>query len=132
MHAPVLSRVLHVLALHVSTATAAAAGPAAPTNGFERRSRSAWRDDEETVRVGLTGFSRNQPCASWGSSKLPTSRLNRRRLGLALVVQRSAKARGSAIFFALRRGAVVILLLHLAPVTIQLAVEFTGIIEAVN
>jgi len=33
-HAPVLRRVLHVLALHVSTATAT--GPAAPTTGFGR------------------------------------------------------------------------------------------------
>jgi len=39
-------RVLYVLALHVSTATAT--GPAAPTKGFVR-SKSAWRDDEETV-----------------------------------------------------------------------------------
>ena len=39
-------RVLYVPALHVSTATAT--GPAAPTKGF-KRSKSAWRDDEETV-----------------------------------------------------------------------------------
>ena len=51
-------RVLYVLALQVSTATAT--GPAAPTKGFER-SKSAWRDDEETVDeeafggVGLGG-----------------------------------------------------------------------------
>jgi hypothetical protein len=69
-------------------------GPAAPTTGFER-SKSAWRDDEEAVRVGLTGCARDQPCASWGS-RLPASRFNDRRLGLALVVKRSGKARGSA------------------------------------
>jgi len=62
--------------------------------GFER-SMGAWRDDEEAVRVGLTGCARDQPCASWGS-RLPTSKLNDRRLGLTLVVQRSAKVRGSA------------------------------------
>ena len=58
-------RVLYVLAFYVSSATAT--GPAAPTKGFERL-KSAWRDDEETVRVGLTGCARDQPCASWGSS----------------------------------------------------------------
>ena len=59
-------RVLYVLALHVSTATAT--GPAAPTKDFEL-SKSAWRDDEETVRVGFGGCARDQPCAywSWGS-----------------------------------------------------------------
>ena len=40
--------------------------PAAPTKGFER-SKSAWRDDEETVRVGLAGCAWDQPCASWSS-----------------------------------------------------------------
>ena len=40
--------------------------PAAPTKGFER-SKSAWRDDEETVRVGFTRCARDKPCASWGS-----------------------------------------------------------------
>jgi len=35
-----------MLALHESTATVN--GPAAPTKGF-KRSKSAWRDDEETV-----------------------------------------------------------------------------------
>ena len=44
---------------------------------------------------GLAGCARDQPCASW-VSKLPTSRLNDRRLGLALVVQRSGQVRGSA------------------------------------
>ena len=57
-------RVLYVPSLHVSTASAT--GPAAPTEGFER-SKSAWRDDKETVRVGLTGYARDKPCASWGS-----------------------------------------------------------------
>jgi len=38
------------------------------------------RDDEETVRAGLAGCARDQPCASWGS-RLPTSRLNDWRLG---------------------------------------------------
>ena len=58
-------RALYVLAFYVSSATAT--GPAAPTKGFERLKR-ALRDDEEIVRVCLTGCARNQPCASWGSS----------------------------------------------------------------
>ena len=41
--------------------------PTAPTKGFER-SKGAWRGDEETVTVGLTGCARDQPCASWGST----------------------------------------------------------------
>ena len=55
-------RVLYVLVLHVSTATAT--GSAAPTKGFEC-SKSAWRDDKETVDeenlgdVGVGG-------GSWG------------------------------------------------------------------
>ena len=44
---------------------------------------------------GLAGCARDQPCASW-VSRSPTSRLNDRRLGLALVVQRSGQVRGSA------------------------------------
>ena len=66
-------------------------GPAASTTG----SKSALRNDEEAVRVGLEGCSRDQPCASW-VSRSPTSRLNDRRLGLALVVQRSSKVRCGA------------------------------------
>ena len=42
---------------------------------------------------GLAGCARDRPCASW-VSRSPTSRLNDRRLGLALVVQRSGKVRG--------------------------------------
>ena len=64
LHAPVLRRVLHVLALHVSTATAT--GPAAQTEGFDR-SKSAWRDDEEAVRAGLQvalGANLSRPGAS--------------------------------------------------------------------
>jgi len=44
------------------------------------------------VHVGLAGCARDHPCASWGS-RLPTSRLNDRRLGLALVVQRRSSMR---------------------------------------
>ena len=54
---------------------------------------------EETVRVGLKGCARDQTCASW-CSRLPTLRLNDRRWGLALVVQRSGKA---GTFFAAGR-----------------------------
>ena len=53
-------------------------GPPAPTKGFERL-ESAWRDDKETVRKGLTGCTRDKPCASSGS-RLPASRLNDRGL----------------------------------------------------
>jgi len=70
-------RVLYMLALHVSTATAT--GPAAPTKGFER-SKSAWRDDKETVRVSLRGCAREKTL----------------RVLELIVVQRSGKARGSA------------------------------------
>jgi len=65
------------------------------TNKGLRTFKSARRDDEETVRVGLAGCTRDLPCASWGS-RLPTSMINGRRLGLARVVQRPGKARGSA------------------------------------
>jgi len=57
-----LCRVIYVLALHVSTATAT--GPAAPTK--DSRSKSTWRGDEEATRMGLTGCAREKPCASWG------------------------------------------------------------------
>ena len=57
-------RVHYAPALYVPTATAT--GPAAPTEGFER-SKSVWRDDEETICVGLTGCAPDQPYASWGS-----------------------------------------------------------------
>jgi len=40
---------------------------------------------------GTTFFARDQTCASW-CSRLPTLRLNDRRWGLALNVQRSGKA----------------------------------------
>ena len=55
-------------------ASRTATGPAAPKKrpipplrgkgGFER-SKSAWRGDEEAVRVGLAGCAWDQPCASW-------------------------------------------------------------------
>jgi len=55
--------------------------PTAPTKGFDHSNR-AWRNDEEAVRVGLTGRALDQPCASWGSGLL-TLGLNDRGLGLA-------------------------------------------------
>jgi len=73
-------------------ASKTATGPAAPTKAFER-SKSAWRNDKETVRVGLAGCAWDKPCASW-DFRLPTLRLNGRGLGLSLVVQRSGKVRG--------------------------------------
>jgi len=45
-------RVLYVLALHESTATVT--GPAAPSKDF-KRSKSTWRDDEETVDAETLG-----------------------------------------------------------------------------
>ena len=72
-------------------ASKTAAGPAAPTKDFER-SKGAWRDDEETVSQGELVTSLARP----GAPYFPTSRLNDRRFGLAFVVQRSGKVRGSA------------------------------------
>ena len=57
-----------------------------------QHSKGAWSGDEETVRVGLAGCARDQPCAS-SSSRLPASRLNHRKLGLALVVLRLRPSR---------------------------------------
>ena len=54
--------------------------PRKPSLGLPHQQRVSivQRAYEETVRVGLNGFARDQPCASW-CSRLPTLRLNDRR-----------------------------------------------------
>jgi len=62
-------------------------GHAAPTKGIES-SKSAWRNDEENVRVGLTGRAPDQPRVSWGS-RLPTSRSNDRPTKSEVLIRRT-------------------------------------------
>ena len=67
-------RVLYMLALHVSTATAS--GPAAPTKGFERSKRCPpfkcrpplplGLPHQQRTCFGAVFFARDQPCASEG------------------------------------------------------------------
>ena len=65
-----ISRILYMLALHEPTATVT--GPAAPTKGF-KRSKSAWRDDEETVdEEALGGAVGSRPPALAHTSSLDT------------------------------------------------------------
>jgi len=67
--------------------------PRKPSLGLPHQQRvlNVHRAYEETVRVGLKECAQDQTCAFW-CSRLPTLRLNDRRWGLALVVQRSGKA----------------------------------------
>ena len=97
----ILRHVLHVLVLHVSpkgSGQSARKMPRKPPLGLphqQRVQRAHCATMKKPFAWGLAGCARDQPCASW-VSRSPTSRLNDRRLGLALVVQRSGQVRGSA------------------------------------
>ena len=69
----------------------AAAAAAAEVTNLARGGKGGGRAYEKAVRVGLKGCARDKTCVSW-CSRLPTLRLNDRKWGLALVMQRSGKA----------------------------------------
>ena len=78
-----------------TTSPKVVAAAAAVVTNPARGGKGGDRAYEEAVRVGLKGCARDQTCVSW-CSRLPTLRLNARRWGLALVVERLGKVRGSA------------------------------------
>ena len=98
-----------MLVLHVSPkAVAKTRGRCLENRPWACRINNGFKEHCGTMKKpfawGLAGCARDQPCASW-VSRSPTSRLNDRRLGLALVVQRSGQVRGSAHARVSRAGA---------------------------